>query len=124
MVRRRWLLAGSLLALAGLSGAATAVAAQESIQEAEQRQEQIDQERQQVNNRIAFISGRQLEILQGRNEARQVYDEQQAKIQAVRQAHNASSLRHQQLLEDITDLQTQLEELNHCLLYTSDAADE
>ncbi len=112
MVRRRWLLAGSLLALAGLSGAATAVAAQESIQEAEQRQEQIDQERQQVNNRIAFISGRQLEILQGRNEARQVYDEQQAKIQAVRQARNASSLRHQQLLEDITDLQTQLEELN------------
>ena len=112
MVRRRWLLVSGLLALAGLTGAATAVAAQESIQEAEQRQEQIEQERQQVNNRIAFISGRQLEILQGRNEARQAYDEQQAKIQAVRQARNASSLRHQQLLEDITYFQTQLEELN------------
>lgn len=112
MVRRRWLLSGSLLVLAGLCGAATAVAAQETIKEAEQRQQQIEQERQDVNNRIAYISGQQLEILQGRNEARQAYDEQQAKIQAVRQARNASSLRHQQLLEDIAAFQTQLEELN------------
>ena len=105
-------MAGSLLVLAGLCGAATAVAAQESIREAEQRQQQIEQERQDVNNRIAYISGQQLEILQGRNEARQAYDEQQAKIRAVRQARNASSLRHQQLLEDIAAFQTQLEELN------------
>lgn len=114
---RSWLLAGSILALAGLLGAATAVAAQETIrptnqQEAEQRQEQIEEERQEVNNRIAYISGQQLEILQGRNQARQVFEEQQAKIQAVRQARNASSLRHLQLQEDIAAFQTQLEELN------------
>ena len=109
---RSWLLAGSILALAVLLGATTAVAAQETIQEAEQRQEQIEEERQDVNNRIAYISGQQLEILQGRNEARQAFEEQQAKIQAVRQARNASSLRHLQLQEDIAAFQTQLEELN------------
>ena len=114
---RSWLLAGSILVLAGLLGVATAVAAQETIrptneQEAEQRQEQIEEERQEVNNRIAYISGQQLEILQGRNEARQVFEEQQAKIQAVRQARNASSLRHLQLQEDIAAFQTQLDELN------------
>ena len=114
---RSWLLAGSILVLAGLLGATTAVAAQETIrptnrQEAEQRQEQIEEERQEVNNRIAYISGQQLEILQGRNEARQVFEEQQAKIQAVRQARNASSLRHLQLQEDIAAFQTQLDELN------------
>lgn len=117
MIRRRWLLAGSILVLAGLSGAATAVAAQETVrpanqQEAEQRQEQIEEERQEVNDRIAYISEQQLQILQGRNEAREAYNEQQVKIQAVRQARNASSLRHQQLQEDIAAFQTQLEELN------------
>lgn len=112
MVRRRWLLAASILVLAGLSGAATAVAAQETIQEAEQRQEQIERERQEVNDRIAYISGQQLQILQGRNDARKAYDEQQVKIQAVRQARNASSLRHLQLQEEIAAFQVQLEELN------------
>ena len=100
------------MVLAGLSGAATAVAAQETIQEAEQRQEQIERERQEVNDRIAYISGQQLQILQGRNEARKAYDEQQVKIQAVRQARNASSLRHLQLQEEIAAFQVQLEELN------------
>ena len=112
MIRRRWLLAGSILVLAGLSGAATAVAAQETIQEAEQRQEQIERERQDINDRIAYISDQQLQILQGRNEARRAYNEQQVRIQAVRQARNASSLRHQQLQEDIAAFQAQLEELN------------
>lgn len=112
MIRRRWLLTGSILVLAGLSGAATAVAAQETIREAEQRQEQIEGERQDINDRIAYISDQQLQILQGRNEARKAYNEQQVRIQAVRQARNASSLRHLQLQEDIAAFQTQLEELN------------
>ena len=112
MNRRSWLLAASILTLAGLLGAATAAAAQETIQEAEQRQEQIDEERQDVNNRIAYISGQQLEILQGRNEARRAFEEQRAEIQAVRQARNASSLRHLQLQEDMSSFQTQLDELN------------
>ena len=110
--RSGWQFVASILVLAGLSGAATAVAAQETIQEAEQRQEQIEEERQDVNNRIAYISGQQLEILRGRNEARQVFEEQQAEIQAVRQARNASSLRHLQLQEDIAAFQMRLDELN------------
>ena len=112
MTCRGRLFAVSILALAGLLGAATSVAAQETIQEAEQRQEQIEEERQDVNNRIAYISEQQLEILQGRNEARRAFEEQQAEIQAVRQARNASSLRHLQLQEDIAAFQAQLDELN------------
>jgi len=101
-----------IIGLLGFSLSLPTATAQDTIREAQERQEEIEEERQRATDGIAYLSAQEYAIVKGREEATAALEEQQAQINTLRQALDATAFQLAQLEQKIADFNQQLAEIN------------
>lgn len=101
-----------IVSLLAFSLSLSRAGAQDTIREAQQRQEAIEEERQRATDGIAYLSAQEYAIVKGREEAVAALEEQQAKINTLNQAKEATAFQLTQLDEKMAELRQQLAEIN------------
>ncbi len=101
-----------IVGLLGFSLSLPTATAQDTIREAQERQEEIEEERQRATDGIAYLSAQEYAIVKGREEATAALEEQQAQINTLRQALDATAFQLAQLEQKIADFNQQLAEIN------------
>lgn len=105
-------LLGFSLGLPSLGLPLPQASAQDSIREAQQRQEEIEQERQHAADGIAYLNAQEYAIVKGHEEAAAALETQQAQVNTLRQALAATTFQLEQLDRQIADFQRELAEIN------------
>lgn len=101
-----------IVSLLAFSLSLSRAGAQDTIREAQQRQEAIEEERQRATDGIAYLSAQEYAIVKGREEAVAALEEQQAKINTLNQAKEATAFQLTQLDQKMAELRQQLAEIN------------
>ena len=82
--------------------------AQDSIREAQQRQAEIEAEHRHATDGIAYLDAQEYAVVKGYEEATAVLEAEQAKINALQQALNATTFQLNQLELNIAEFRQQL----------------
>ena len=95
-------------ALLSLSVGLSHAQAQDSIREAQQRQAEIEAEHRHATDGIAYLDAQEYAVVKGYEEATAVLEAEQAKINALQQALNATTFQLNQLELNIAEFRQQL----------------